>query len=86
MACGHLSEASLQQEGAGADVPNNALYLPHSTLISSLTECLDMPGFRLTPLCLERNVLNDHLKAATLYLRCSAAVSPSSGTAWLGQS
>lgn len=79
MACGRLSEASLQQEGAGADVPNIAVYLPRSTLISSLAECLGTPGFRLTPLCLERNVLNGQLKAATLYLRCSAAVSPGSG-------
>lgn len=86
MACGHLSQASLQQEGASTDVPNIAVYLPRTTLISSLRECLDVPGFSLVPLCLERNILNGQLKAATLYLRCSTAAIPVTGTDLSGQS
>lgn len=76
MACSHLSQAALRLDGENADVPNIAVYLPRATLISSLRDCLEVPGFQLKPLCLERNVLNGQLKTATLYLRCSAVSGP----------
>jgi hypothetical protein len=73
MACHRLSVASLSLNGEGAEVPNIAVYLPRITVTSSLKACLDVTGFLLKPLCLERNVLNGQLKAVTMYLRCSAA-------------
>lgn len=71
MACGQLSEASLRREGASAETPNVAVYLPRNTLISSLEDCLQVRGYHLQALCVERNVLNGQLKAVTLYMRCS---------------
>jgi hypothetical protein len=51
--------------------PNVAVFLPKTTLLSGLaTACKEAA---VTPLCLERNVLNGQLKALTLYVRAAAS-------------
>ena len=49
--------------------PNVAVYLPRSTSLSGLAACVQLGEGSIEPLCLERNVLNERLKALTLYLR-----------------
>jgi hypothetical protein len=49
--------------------PNIAVYLPRHTSVPRLAACLDVLRVPIEPLCLERNVLNNQLKALTLYTR-----------------
>lgn len=72
LACACLSQDSLKSKSTTADHPNVAVYLPRNTSTVSLQECLDIPGFQVTPLCLERNILNEKLKSATLYLHATS--------------
>lgn len=49
--------------------PSIAVYLPRNTCLSELAACLNDPLQGTTVMCLERNILNDQLKALTLYLQ-----------------
>ena len=71
LACACLSEDSLTYKSTTAHAPNVAVYLPRNTSVASLAKCLNIPGFKVIPLCLERNILNQKFKSASLYLRIS---------------
>eukprot|EP00892_Ulva_mutabilis_P003394 jgi/Ulvmu1/1426/UM011_0155.1 len=72
LACECLNQDSLALTQTNADTPNVAVYLPRNTSIASLEKCLAIPGFQVTALCLERNLLNEKLKSVSLYLRISS--------------
>lgn len=56
-------EKTLQEQ------PNIAVFLPRHTSLPRLAACLEVLRTPIEPLCLERNVLNNQLKALTLYTR-----------------
>jgi hypothetical protein len=65
----NLAAALVETAALNVDKPNVAVFLPRNTCLAELAKCLDGPGHCMDPICLERNILNDQLKALTLYLQ-----------------